>query len=49
MKKKMYLSKGIKKYIRKEKSRIRKEVLHPEDQKKEIELLLAQFDQADES
>ena len=43
MEKKKQLPKSIRKYIRKEKSRIRREILNIEDQNKKIEELTGRF------
>ncbi len=45
MSKKKYpkLSKGIRRYIRQEKARIRREVKDPEEQEEQIQELLARF------
>ncbi len=40
---KKQLPKSIRKYIRKEKARIRKEILDPEEQKKKIKELIERF------
>jgi len=42
-KKKMKLAKGIRKYIRQEKARIRREILDIEEQKRKIEELYKKF------